>query len=75
MSKRPRVLRSKRKIIGPLMVVNPHAAGIDAGPCRRVEVHGRLASPRGSEPPAVEYSKNSYCVFGVDPAAGLRLDG
>src|SRR5438034_611345 len=31
MSKRPRVLRSKRKIIGPLMVVNPYAAGIDAG--------------------------------------------
>lgn len=31
MSKRPRVLRSQRKIIGPLMVVNPDAAGIDAG--------------------------------------------
>ena len=31
MSKRPRVLRSKRKIIESLMVVNPHAAGIDAG--------------------------------------------
>lgn len=31
MSKRPRVLRSKRKIIGPLTIVNPHAAGIDAG--------------------------------------------
>lgn len=31
MSKRPRVLRSKRKIIGPIMVVNPDAAGIDAG--------------------------------------------
>lgn len=31
MSKRPRVLRSERKIIGPLMVVNPDAAGIDAG--------------------------------------------
>lgn len=31
MSKRPRVLRSSRKLIGPLMVVNPDAAGIDAG--------------------------------------------
>lgn len=31
MSKRPRVLRSKRKIIGSLIVVNPDAAGIDAG--------------------------------------------
>jgi transposase len=31
MSKRPRVLRSVRKIIGPLIVVNPDAAGIDAG--------------------------------------------
>ncbi len=31
MSKRPRVLRSKRKIIGPLTVVNSDAAGIDAG--------------------------------------------
>jgi transposase len=31
MSKRPRVLRSQRKIIGPLIVVNPDAAGIDAG--------------------------------------------
>lgn len=31
MSKRPRVLRSQRKIIGNLMVVNPNAAGIDAG--------------------------------------------
>lgn len=31
MPKRPRVLRSQRKLIGPLMVVNPNAAGIDAG--------------------------------------------
>lgn len=31
MAKRPRVLRSKRKIIGDLVVVNPNAAGIDAG--------------------------------------------
>jgi len=31
MSKRPRVLRSQRKIIGDLVVVNPDAAGIDAG--------------------------------------------
>ncbi len=31
MSKRPRVLRSKRKVIGPIMIVNPDAAGIDAG--------------------------------------------
>lgn len=31
MSKRPQVLRAERKIIGPLSVVNPHAAGIDAG--------------------------------------------
>jgi transposase len=31
MSKRPRVLRSERKMIGPLMIVNPDAAGIDAG--------------------------------------------
>jgi transposase len=31
MSKRPRVLRSQRKIIGPLEIVNPNAAGIDAG--------------------------------------------
>jgi transposase len=31
MSKRPRILRSQRKIIGPIEVVNPNAAGIDAG--------------------------------------------
>lgn len=31
MAKRPRVLRSERKIIGPLIVVNHDAAGIDAG--------------------------------------------
>lgn len=31
MSKRPRVLRFKRKIIGPVEIVNPNAAGIDAG--------------------------------------------
>jgi transposase len=31
MSKRPRVLRSERKIIGPLIVVNPDSAGVDAG--------------------------------------------
>ena len=31
MSKRPRILRSQRKIIGPLQIVNPDAAGIDAG--------------------------------------------
>jgi transposase len=31
MTNRPRVLRSKRKIIGPLIIVNPDAAGIDAG--------------------------------------------
>lgn len=31
MSKRPRVLRSERKMIGPLIEVNPDAAGIDAG--------------------------------------------
>ncbi len=31
MSKRPRILRSQRKIIGPLEIVNPNAAGIDAG--------------------------------------------
>ncbi len=31
MAKRPRVFRSKRKIIGDLVVVNPDAAGIDAG--------------------------------------------
>lgn len=31
MSKRPRILRSQRKIIGPLEMVNPNAAGIDAG--------------------------------------------
>ena len=31
MSKRPRILRNKRQIIGELTVVNPHAAGIDAG--------------------------------------------
>lgn len=31
MSRRPRVLRFQRKIIGPLRVVNPDAAGIDAG--------------------------------------------
>lgn len=31
MAKRPRVLRSQRKIIGDLVVVNPDAAGIDAG--------------------------------------------
>ena len=31
MSKRPRVLRGKRKIIGDLVTVNPNAAGIDAG--------------------------------------------
>lgn len=31
MAKRPRVLRSKRRIIGDLVVVNPDAGGIDAG--------------------------------------------
>lgn len=31
MSKRPRILRSQRKLIGPLEIVNPSAAGIDAG--------------------------------------------
>jgi hypothetical protein len=31
MAKRPRILRSKRQIIGDLTVVNPDAAGIDAG--------------------------------------------
>src|SRR5260370_37958168 len=31
MTKRPRVLRSQRKIMGPMIVVNPDAAGIDAG--------------------------------------------
>lgn len=31
MSKRPRILRSQRKIIGPVEIVNPNAAGIDAG--------------------------------------------
>lgn len=29
--RRPRILRSHRKIIGSLEIVNPHAAGIDAG--------------------------------------------
>lgn len=31
MSKRPRILRSQRKIIGAMTIVNPDAAGIDAG--------------------------------------------
>lgn len=31
MSKRPRILRSRRQIIGDLKTVNPNAAGIDAG--------------------------------------------
>jgi len=31
MTKRPRILRSERKIIGPMEIVNPNAAGIDAG--------------------------------------------
>lgn len=31
MSKRPRILRSQRQLIGDLVIVNPHAAGIDAG--------------------------------------------
>ncbi len=31
MSKRPQILRSQRKLIGDLTVVNPNAAGIDAG--------------------------------------------
>jgi len=31
MAKPPRILRSQRKIIGPLEIVNPNAAGIDAG--------------------------------------------
>lgn len=31
MSKRPRILRNQGQIIGDLTVVNPHAAGIDAG--------------------------------------------
>ena len=31
MTNRPRILRSHRKMIGPLEMVNPHAAGIDAG--------------------------------------------
>lgn len=39
MSKRPRVLRSQRKIIGPFEPVNPNAAGIDAGSeCHLVSV-------------------------------------
>jgi transposase len=47
MSKRPRILRDKRQIIGELSVVNPHAAGIDAGS------EGHLVSvpeDRGTEP-------------------------
>jgi transposase len=31
MAKRPRILRSQRKIIGDFEVINPNAAGIDAG--------------------------------------------
>ena len=31
MTKRPRILRSQRKIIGAMTIVNPDAAGIDAG--------------------------------------------
>jgi hypothetical protein len=31
MTKQPRILRSQRKIIGPLEIINPRAAGIDAG--------------------------------------------
>jgi transposase len=31
MSERPRILRSQRKIIGPIEIVNPNAAGVDAG--------------------------------------------
>lgn len=31
MAKRPRILRGKRQIIGEMSVVNPNAAGIDAG--------------------------------------------
>lgn len=31
MSKRPRLIRSQQKLIGPFNVVNPDAAGIDAG--------------------------------------------
>lgn len=31
MTKRPQILRSQRKIIGPLEITNPNAAGIDAG--------------------------------------------
>ena len=31
MSKRPQILRSQRKIIGQIEIVNPNAAGIDAG--------------------------------------------
>ena len=31
MSKRPQILRSQRKIIGQFEIVNPNAAGIDAG--------------------------------------------
>lgn len=31
MSKRPRILRSKRQLIGDFSIVNPSAAGIDAG--------------------------------------------
>ena len=31
MSKRPRILRSKRKMLESFVVVNPDAAGIDAG--------------------------------------------
>jgi len=36
MSKRPRILRSQRKVIGPVEIVNPNAAGIDAGSDRHV---------------------------------------
>ena len=66
MSKRPRVLRSKRKIIGDLEVVNPNAAGIDAGS----EEHWVSVPEDRSDQPV-----RSFGTFTADLQAAGRLAG
>lgn len=49
MPKQPRVLRSQRKIIGHFDIVNPHAAGIDAGSTAHL-----VSVPEGRAPEPVQ---------------------
>lgn len=71
MSKRPRVLRSKRKIIGPLVVVNPDAAGIDAGS----EEHWvSVPEDRSDEPvrPFGTFTEDLYLIADWLVACGIK---